>query len=66
MGMTKEQLIEDLKVMIAADTKHLEKALERGDTTHAHGFVDAIIGNRRQLEDISPEYRAEKFKRHGI
>lgn len=51
--MTTEQLIEDLKVMIEADAGHLAGALLQGDRVLAHGFVDAIIDNRRQLEDLS-------------
>lgn len=49
--MTKEQYIEDLKVSIAADREHLAKAIDRGDRVLAHGFVDAIINNQRELED---------------
>lgn len=51
--MTTEELAEDLKVMVEADIQHLMRALERGDRALAHGFVDAIINNRRQMEDLS-------------
>lgn len=47
-----EHLIEDLKAMIKADTDHLATALENGDRVHAHQFVDAIIDNRRELQDL--------------
>lgn len=55
--MTNEQLIEDLKVMIEADAGHLAKALVQGNRTLAHGFVDAIIDNRRELEDTERAVR---------
>jgi hypothetical protein len=50
--MEKSQYIKDLQVMIEADAGHLAKALVQGDRTLAHGFVDAIINNRRELEDM--------------
>jgi hypothetical protein len=46
------RLIDDYKVMIDADARHLVKALERGDRVAAHGFVDAIIDNSRNVEDV--------------
>lgn len=55
--MTKEQLIEDLKVMIKADTEHLNEALKEGARTEAHRFVDAIIDNTRQLQNIDSTAR---------
>lgn len=53
--MTKEQYIADLKVMIEADAGHLAEALLRGDRVIAHGFVDSIIDNRRELEDAEAD-----------
>lgn len=50
--MTTEQLIEDLKVMIEADAQHLAAALASGQRVQAHGFVDAIIDNTRELEKV--------------
>lgn len=50
--MTKEQMIEDLKVMIIADREHFEEALRNGKRVQAHGFVDAIIDNVRKLQDL--------------
>jgi protein associated with RNAse G/E len=47
--MTDEQYAEDLRVMIAADKDHLAKHMEQGDTALAHGFVDSIIANTREL-----------------
>lgn len=50
--MTNEQLIEDLKTAITADAQHLANALAKGQRDIAHGFVDSIIDNTRQLEDL--------------
>jgi acetyl-CoA carboxylase beta subunit len=50
--MTLEQLIIDLDIMIKADAGHLVAALENGDRVLAHGFVDSIIDNSRQKEDV--------------
>jgi len=57
MEMTTEQtpptdwMIQDLKDMIEADTQRLAQALASGHRVEAHGFVDAIIDNGRELED---------------
>lgn len=48
----KIQQTEDLKAMILADLTHLAEALNKGNRTHAHQFVDAIIDNKRELEDL--------------
>lgn len=45
--------VQDLVAMIKADTQHLAEALKNGNRVHAHGFVDAIIDNCRELEDIN-------------
>lgn len=58
MASTKTILLVDLPVMIEADKEHLAKAVERGDRTHAHRFVDAIIDNQRQLEDLRGSERS--------
>lgn len=52
IGMTKEQLVEDLKVMAEADMEHLMEALSKGDRVHAHTFVDSLIDSVRRIEDI--------------
>jgi hypothetical protein len=51
-GYSVEHEAIDLKVMIEADAGHLARALERGERVNAKTFVDAIIDNRRRLEDI--------------
>jgi hypothetical protein len=55
--MTNEQLIKDLKVTIEADAQHLAQALANGQRAIAHGFVDAIIDNSRQLEELQRAQR---------
>lgn len=55
--MDKAMYIRDLKVMIDADMGHLKTAVERGDTVQAHRFVNAIIGNYRELKAIDQETR---------
>lgn len=50
--MDKAQLIADLKEMIEADKEHLIKAVANGDRHEAHGFVDSIIDNQHELEDL--------------
>lgn len=49
--MTKDQLLKDLFIMIQADQTGLAKALEKGDRTAAHRFVDGIINSKRDIED---------------
>jgi hypothetical protein len=51
-GYSVEHEAIDLKVMIGADAGHLARALERGERVNAKTYVDAIIDNRRRLEDI--------------
>lgn len=51
-GYSVEHEAIDLRVMIEADAGHLARALERGERVNAKTFVDAIIDNRRRLEDI--------------
>jgi hypothetical protein len=51
----KAMLTRDYQEMIEADAGHLVKALVKGDRVHAHQFVDAIITNRRLLEDLEHE-----------
>jgi hypothetical protein len=58
--MTNAQYIEDLKVMIEADAKHLAEALSTGHRVQAHGFVDSIIDNSRILEDLQREAQARE------
>lgn len=48
----RQRLARDYQDMIEADAKHLVKALENGDRVIAHRFVDAIINNRRLLENL--------------
>lgn len=48
--MTDEEHIEELKAMIAADKEHLAKQVAAGNRVVAHGHLDAIIDNSRQLE----------------
>ena len=55
--MTKEQLIEDFRIMIEADRGHLLKALENGERFNAHRFVDAIIDTQQELEDLGARVR---------
>jgi hypothetical protein len=62
--MTNAQYIEDLKVMIEADAKHLAQALATGHRVQAHGFVDSIIDNSRILEDLQIE--AQKRASQGL
>jgi hypothetical protein len=50
-GLSTSQMIEDYREMIKADAGHLARALENGDVTGAHQFVDAIISNARLIED---------------
>lgn len=50
--MNKEQSLEDLREMISADAQHLAEAILAGDRVQAHTFLDAVIDNRRQLEDL--------------
>lgn len=50
--MTDAQYAEDLKVMIQADMGHMIKHLSRGDRVLAHQFVDSIIDNTRELENV--------------
>jgi hypothetical protein len=52
MPHTKDQLAEDFRIMIKADTEHLADALKGGNRVLAHGFVDAIIDTCRELEDL--------------
>lgn len=52
-GYTKQDEIEDLKVMIEADTGHLATELLAGNRVIAHQIVDAIIDNKRRLEDLT-------------
>lgn len=51
--MNDKQLAEDLRVMIKADREHLAEALAAGHRVQAHEFVDSIIENQRQLEDLN-------------
>jgi hypothetical protein len=51
--VTDEQYAEDLRVMIEADKGHLAKHMEQGDTALAHGFVDSIIANTRELNRMT-------------
>jgi hypothetical protein len=50
-GLSTGQMIEDYQEMIKADAGHLGRALENGDVTGAHLFVDSIIRNARLIED---------------
>ena len=50
--MDKAQYAKDLAVMIKADTVHLAEALNAGHRVQAHGYVDSITDNKRELEDI--------------
>lgn len=50
--MTKEQLIEDYKVMAKANMEHLMDALSKGHRTLAHQHVDGVIDNVRRLQDL--------------
>jgi acetyl-CoA carboxylase beta subunit len=61
--VTDEQYAEDLRVMIAADREHLSKHMEQGDTHIAHGFVDSIIANTRELKRM--EKRIERCAAAG-
>jgi protein associated with RNAse G/E len=49
----RDHYADDLRVMIRADQDHLVKAVDRGDRVLAHGFVDSIIDNQRELEDLT-------------
>lgn len=59
MGMSNEpsnytitRQASDLSEMLLADANHLAAALLNGDRTKAHRLVDAIIDNKRLLEDL--------------
>jgi hypothetical protein len=49
----RDHYADDLRIMIKADQDHLVKAVDHGDRVLAHGFVDAIINNQRELEDLT-------------
>jgi hypothetical protein len=50
--MTDLEYAEDLKVMIEADMGHMISNLSRGNRVLAHGHLDAIIDNARELENV--------------
>lgn len=50
--MDTARYIDDLNVMIPATYRHLADALERGDRTDAHRYVDEIIDCQRKREDL--------------
>lgn len=58
--MDKAQYAKDLVVMIQADAGHLAEALRTGHRVQAHGFVDAIVDNMRELEDTVGQEEARK------
>jgi hypothetical protein len=49
---TTQDVINDYRVMIKADADHLAGALESGNRSEAHRFVDAIIDNEQEIEDL--------------
>lgn len=49
----RDRYVDDLKAMIEADAGHLADALAKGNRVIAHQYVDAIIDNRRKLEDLA-------------
>ena len=42
----------DLQVMIEADRQHMASELAAGNRVNAHRHLDAVIDNRRELEDV--------------
>lgn len=55
-GPSRAEQAKDLEVMIKADAGHLAEALAKGRRDEAHGYVDAILGNQRELEDLTGSY----------
>ncbi len=47
-----EQYAADLQVMIEADRQHMASELAAGNRVNAHRHLDAVIDNRRELEDV--------------
>jgi hypothetical protein len=47
--MENKEYIEDLKVMIGADKKHLAKNVEAGNRVVARQLADALVDNQREL-----------------